>query len=320
MTKDQLNQHLNNFFVNEEELLAEIYFILKEDDSINIRLADIEQHAQVVLTRQFIEKVKQDILENEELGIINISNADDRANVIYEYDLDEIPNELECIDHIIDNEDLPMFSFENDRLNTLRGIVILIEKDGENLVLYKQHYPVSVFKKDSVFGLRRLGNNHRFTQLNDDIIKINSTFEFFKFNSTLFIKDLKTLEKFFGFHDVIRRKAEECLEGIEQVDILVNPEELRALINDISFARKLTKVANSSPVLGNIPTNSIISFVESYPALRGQFQYNEDRSKINLSTKKSKQLFIKLLNDDFLHSELTRRYYDSLAKDNVEAS
>ena len=37
-----------------------------------------------------------------------------------------------------------------------------------------------------------------------------------------------------------------------------------------------------------------------------------------LDTKTSKQLFIKLLNDDFLTSELTRLYYDSLAKDFIE--
>ena len=38
---------------------------------------------------------------------------------------------------------------------------------------------------------------------------------------------------------------------------------------------------------------------------------------ISLHTKKSKDLFVKLLNDDFLTSELTRLFYDSLAKDGI---
>ena len=44
---------------------------------------------------------------------------------------------------------------------------------------------------------------------------------------------------------------------------------------------------------------------------------NEDGKKIRLDTKVSKTAFIKLLNDDFLRSELTELYYASVAKDNV---
>jgi hypothetical protein len=39
---------------------------------------------------------------------------------------------------------------------------------------------------------------------------------------------------------------------------------------------------------------------------------------INLHTRTAKDLFVKLLNDDFLTSELTKLFYDSLAKDGIE--
>ncbi|GAB7087807.1 hypothetical protein JCM15579A_19110 [Marinifilum fragile] len=45
---------------------------------------------------------------------------------------------------------------------------------------------------------------------------------------------------------------------------------------------------------------------------------NADGSKFNLDTKVSKDLFIKLLNNNFLTSQLTKLYYESLAKDGVE--
>ncbi|GFZ93984.1 hypothetical protein GCM10008018_45560 [Paenibacillus marchantiophytorum] len=317
MTKDELNQSLNTFFQDEHELLAEIYFILKVGTETVLRFADIERDSQIDLTSQFIGKVKSELIEDQNLNVISISDADDRTNVIYEYDLEEIPNELTVIDQIIENEDIETFTFDNDRLEDIRGIVILISHNGENLVLYKKHYPISLFKKDGGFNIKRWGNQQRFTQLDEDIVKINISFDFIKLNNTLFIKDLKTLEKFFGFHDVIKRKAESCLEKIIEAEILENPEDLKTLMEDITFARKMTKVYSSSPVLGKIPTLTIISFVENYPSLVGKFQFNADKSRISLSTNISKQLFIKLLNDDFLQSELTNLYYASLAKDTL---
>ncbi|HEY3307427.1 MAG TPA: Kiwa anti-phage protein KwaB-like domain-containing protein, partial [Desulfuromonadaceae bacterium] len=63
--------------------------------------------------------------------------------------------------------------------------------------------------------------------------------------------------------------------------------------------------------------SEIISFVGTHPALRGKFKLSEDESQLKLDTKVSQNLFLKLLNDDFLQSQLTRRYYESLAKDDL---
>jgi Domain of unknown function (DUF4868) len=321
MNKTELDTDLNTFFNNQDELLAEIYFILKDGQETKLRLADLDGEAQKGLTKQFIDKVNEEIVNNDDLNILKISEADDRTNVIYEYDLEEMPEELKVIDQIIENEDLPTFSFTTDKLEHIKGIVILIEKDGNNLVIYKKHYPINLYKKDrGGISIRRLGNNQRFTALKEDVVKIHTNFEFFKFKNTLFINNLKTLEKFFGFHEVIKNKAASCINEIESSQILENPSELRDMLEDISFARKLTKAGSNSPVLGVIPNSSIISFVETFPTLKGRIEINVDKTKLKMTSKKSKQLFVKLLNDDFLQSELTRLYYDSLAKDAVEIS
>lgn len=320
MNKTELDAGLNILFNDRENLLAEIYFILKDGQETKLRLADLDGAAQQDLTKQFIDKVNEEVVYNEDLNILKISEADDRTNVIYEYDLEEIPEELQVIDQIIENEELPIFSFSADRLEQIKGIAILLEKDGQNLVIYKKHYPINLYKKDSGISIKRLGNHQRFTILKDDVVKIHTNFEFFKFNNTLFINNLNTLEKFFGFHEVIKRKATSCIDEIENLHILENPTELRGMLDDISYARKLTKAGSNSPVLGVIPNPSIISFVETFPLLKGKIELNADKTKLKLTSKKSKQLFVKLLNDDFLQSELTRLYYDSLAKDTVEVA
>lgn len=318
MIKNELKEKLSILLENEKTLLAEVYFILKNDGTKNLRLVDIEGISQKELTMQFVNNIRENIINDEELDVISISKADDRTNVLYEYDLDETPQEFIVMDKIVKDDDIPEFSFKSDKLDDIRGILILIANKGQTLVLYKQHYPIYLYKKDSGFNLRRLGDSKRFTKLNNDIIKITPSFDFFKLNDTLFIKRLETLEKFFGFHKVIQNKAKSCLKIIEASGILENPAELNAMIDDISFARKLTKVAASSPVLGKVASKDIVTFSNTHPALKGKFKYNSKTNKILLDTKNSKKLLVKLLNDDYLLSELTKLYYDSLAKDNIK--
>lgn len=85
-----------------------------------------------------------------------------------------------------------------------------------------------------------------------------------------------------------------------------------------SFARKLSKVKKASPIFKlGISKEAIVEFTKNTPELAGKFKYSEDGTQIRLGTKKSKIAFLKLMNDAFLHSELTKQWYDASAKDNI---
>ena len=107
-------------------------------------------------------------------------------------------------------------------------------------------------------------------------------------------------------------------DAIEQLDLLDNIEVLRETLEEPSFARKLSKVKRASPIFRlGITKEAIVEFTKKTPELAGKFKYNEDGTRIQLGTKQSKIAFIKLLNDAFLKSELTKQYYDASAKDNI---
>ncbi|MDL0431300.1 DUF4868 domain-containing protein [Marinobacter sp. TBZ242] len=122
------------------------------------------------------------------------------------------------------------------------------------------------------------------------------------------------------FHEAVKNVATQGLENIIETGLVENHEVFKDRIDEISFARKLVKAASKSPVLGQIPNEQVISFTNNHPALKGKFKYSYDGSQINLGTKKSQDLFLKLINDDFLQSELTKLYYESVAKDSIAES
>ncbi len=108
-----------------------------------------------------------------------------------------------------------------------------------------------------------------------------------------YIVDIKTLERFFGFHEAIKNVAIQGIENIQAANIIIDAGVLTARLDDISFSRKLVRSSRKSPVLGIIPSDQIIAFVNTHPALSGKFYLSEDGLQLNLNTKISQDLFLK---------------------------
>lgn len=299
---------------------AEFYFLLAARGDIVVKRADIDEGAQNELTRSFIDSLSNSILLDDDISLVDISSADDRSKAIYKYDLDNIPSQLEHLSAILARDDFELFDFGSDDLSNLEGILILLGHGDQQLALYKHQYPISLLKRDTSFSLIRIRNQNRLEKVDDDILRINPKFEFMRINDQYYIVDIKTLERFFGFHEAIKNIAIQGIANIEQSDLVESTDVLTNRLDDISFSRKLVKAARNSPVLGVIPNQEVIAFIDNHPALRGKFTLNEGGTKLKLDTKISQNLFLKLLNDDFLQSELTKRYYASLAKDSLESN
>lgn len=285
---------------------------------MSVKTVDIDDVDNTELGQMFINAISDNILLNDDLSLVLLSSADDRKDAVYQYDLDDIPIQLTHLKTIIENENLTSFDISSDDLSHLEGILILLGDDEKQLAIYKHQYPITLLQRGSGYNLMKPKSGNRFKKLDTDILKINAKFEFIKIDGQYYILDIKTLEKFFGFHDAIKKIAEKGIENIEETNLVMNCAVFKERMEDIAFSRKLVKSASKSPVLGVIPNSQIISFTNTHPALKGAFKYSEDGNQLNLKTKKSQNLFLKLLNDDFLQSELTKRFYDSIAKDSME--
>jgi hypothetical protein len=175
---------------------------------------------------------------------------------------------------------------------------------------------INIFGRASFF-LRKSAS--RLERLNDEFLRISAGFQMLRLNGTLLVLNLEALVNSFGFYDVIKREAAAGISAIETARLLVNPDVLHELLDDIKYARKLTKVAKASPVLqAGVSSQNIVRFCQMFPTLARRIRFNEAQDKIVLDTKVSKDLFIKLLMDDFLTSELTKFHYTSVAKDSVD--
>lgn len=317
MNIDELKTELSS--VLNQKRSVQLYFLLKVQDELVLRLADIEDKNTAPDIQQMFEgMIKDSILSKEDLVIRELSKADDDANVLYRYDYDTYPEELGLLNsfNIKEAVNTKLFNFKVDDLSHLFGFIIYIGSMDHGFMLFKKHYNVSLIKRGNFCAV--LKSDTRFERLNEDIIRLNNDAQVLRVNNTLLVLNLKFLEKNNGFLELVKKDAQAAVTNIENLDILDDIDVLKETLEDPSFARKLAKVHKTSPVFKlNVSKEAIIKFTKSSPELAGKFKYSDDGTRIKLGTKQSKVNFIKLMSDNFLRSELTKQWYESSSKDSI---
>lgn len=320
MTPDELKKSITATLTKNGS--SQLYLVMKSDDKLIVKLADIDnKNTDKEIYRMFRFFLHSSIIANEDLNIRKLSVADESPNVLYEYDYENYPEELKLfkefnVTNSIDNFD--HFNFKTDDISSLFGYIIRIGSRDDSIILFKKHYPVLLINRDS-FLLGLIKSTERFTKLDgQDILRLNDDAQLLRVKDKIFVLDLKVLERNMGFSDLIQREANKAIEAIKELGVIDDIEVLRDELDELSFARKLSKVKRSSPIFTlGITKEAIIKFTKETPELIGKFKYTENGDQIKLATKKSKNAFIKLMNDSFLRSELTKKWYEATAKDDL---
>lgn len=304
--------------VQMEALGINVYFLLNTEPGQTIKRANIIENVKANLVTEYRYSLNQ-VVANEDLTMIDLSAADDRQTAIYLYDLEEQPAVFTYFESIQnDNEEnpIPLFEFDIDNLADLEGYFISIGDFENNVILYRKQMPINLFRQGKIYLVK--GHDTQFDKIDKEFLRIDTKIDVISADDSIIINNISILERHYEFRAIIEHEAEASLESINGLDILENIEVLQERVSDTTFARKLSKISTTSPVF-NLPTEHIIQFVRNHHILGNEFRYSEDETKILLDTKKSQNFFLRLMNDDFLHSQLTNFDYMTPAKDRLQS-
>ena len=302
---------------------VEIFFVLKKGNERVVKAVNIADEKDTSDTTSeemlngFCDVVISTLNSYEDsIEILKLSSADERKNGLYYYDLDELPEEMQLMKAVINPEmEFEWFDFREDSLDEINAFITVIGNAENKMVLYKQHYAISLLKRDR-YMLTPVPHKNRLKKVDQDILRVDFNFQFCLLENTFYVSDIDKMEKICSFHTLVVNEARKSIELISNSGILDNIEVLEDELDNVTFARKLTRVYKDSKVLGVIPNKTIIAFTQKHSYFKKN-PLKADGDKFILDTKKSKETFIKLMNDDFLKSELTNYEYESLAKNNM---
>lgn len=316
-----------NGLVNDKINLL-MYFVMKSDDgdSLEIKAANIEdgdssdENTTEELLNAYRTLITNDFSNLTGDSLVKLSSADDRLNAVYQYDLDEKPEIFSIMEDALKmsvpgSREPVYFNFKEDDMKLIQGIIIVLGNSVKQVVFYKQSYPISLLRRDKITLVQ---HKSRFKRLDKDVLRVDINYHFMYFEKKFYIFDLKQMEKLTGYDGIIKKEAIKSIIEIQNMELLEDVQPLKDDLDDVTFARKLTKVHKDSKVIGKIDNDIIINFISKHSYFKKHpIKVNEKKSKLIIDTKISKKALISLLNDDLLQSELTEQQYHSRAKDDV---
>lgn len=321
MSIDALKLTAQNL-ANDPQTVGIMFFTLRVNDAFVCRKVELSHDAQLALTAE----LKLEILEFFETDYVlrDLTAIDLRQDAIFRYNLPVLPPQLEVLKETLDAPaTIHNFNHANDSITDLKAIVVVLGNGNESLSIYKHHYPTNTYRRNG-FSLLRAGiAQDRFEKLDQDIIRMGHTIDFVYDGVNVFVTNFKVLEKFFGFKEAVKADATVKLATLTARNIVkdaVALEERITVHGDLTFARKVIRAISHSRVLDTVANDQIIQFIKQHQNLSKKIKIDAADTQIILDTKVSQNFFMKLLNDDYLKSELTKFEYDADSKDLVEAA
>lgn len=311
-------------FLNSTNVGLKLYGVIydKSHEKFIVKKINLLEETKVKL--EF--KVLQNLAMKKDYEVKKLEEYDNQKNILCEITEDQWS---EKIKELLSNIKEDVSEIYGGCFSDIYGIFYKITNiDGDTLWIYKQNYSVNVIS-ENVFSLI-LERDSLFKFLDKRIFKLNAESDFFIIKEkqkdkaeviNIYVDNLNVIERNFGMQEIIKKKAIENILEIEKLGLIDSVEVLEEKVKseDMTFTRKLMKINKESPVF-KIEKRKILEFVKKNKVTKDilKIMTKDGVENILLSTEREKGMFLKLLNDDILHSELTDMLYISNSKENGE--
>ena len=310
ITKEEITSYLS--FLNDESQKIIVVYGIKEDYSI-FKLNIQRDHLDVLL-EMIIESVIEKMVTKNYL-IKSYRTADERK-AYYEYDFLEETEEIRLLRESPGNDEIPNFNFNDNSIADINSLIIVITNGDKTISLYKDISGVEKIYSQRSYIIKK--SVEQFVREDEDMLRISSSFHMIRINGVTILTELDYLERRNGFKNIIINEAARDVQRICDKQIIDNFDVFKKVIeSDMALSKKFIKALSESPVM-NIENNKIIQFAKNHRRLNRNLDFSDDGSMIRLRDKNQVKWFLKLINDDFLLSQLSDKEYESGNKDIIK--
>ena len=311
MTLEELHEKLS--FLYNENVETHISFYATTPTT-SLCLFNIENQFLDELKELFIEEIKL-VTDNQSpnFTLENYSSSTKQLDAIFQYDLqDDLRPEMQLMKDVqaIIEPNLFVINPENS-IDQVNGLYIVIRSANHVISLYKH-----IFGVDKIYAQKNwflVHSNEQFVKQQESMLRISPTFQMLCVDDDIIMTDIQKLERIMDLKAVLTNAAAQHIATIVNAKQLVTRSDLlEEVSNEPTMAKKLIHAVTVGKVfLKNISNAVIIAFAQKKGAkLNMSYQGNQ----FDLTNKAEARRFIKLIDDDYLTSELTNEDYDANQK------
>lgn len=310
MTKDEMQEYLRSIISGEAKNGIEIFVCLKIDSVYSLK--------KLIATNQLLDSVDNKLINtlkekhlSEEIEYDSSDNIADNKKSLYEVIQD---NEYHPFLFLENYKNISEKYSDNDR-KALTGLFFRINLNDCFFWIYQHVYSVSKIDRSNHIFAIRYGNVY--TEINKEILHIGSRIDFLIIENSIITDKVDLLQKHFSFESYIRTGAKKTIDAINNLGIVSGMEKFISFEDKtkLTNAKKLLKARNSKVL--KMEKKTLFKRLKKHSRYSKIFVFKDNQIIIN--SQKDVEMFIKMLNDDILKSELTGQDYDSPIKSALES-
>ncbi|CAI3654989.1 DUF4868 domain-containing protein [Clostridium neonatale] len=311
MSKQEFSNVINSIINQNISYGLKVFTCVKEENSDDIKVKNFNMldPLQDNIKNLIVDVIQQQYLA-EDIEFDKITNIADNRKIIYELEQDDKYRPFAFLNNINLNEEY----FSNDDTDKLIGFIFKFNLNSNNIFVYQQAYSGTRIKNKNVLHVVKRATD-KFDIFDKELLRIDKRAEIIILNDVLYVKNINVLQEKFKFQKYVRGEAKKVINKINELDIVTNIDKIKDCESEerLTSSKKIMKLKNS-PVL-TIDKEDLINrltTIEKYKNI-----INIVNGKIKTDTKKDVGKVLKILNDDYLKSELTEVDYDSSIKKQV---
>ena len=178
MTREEFIDSLQRIIDLDVDCKALVYFSLKKDGATTLKKANIQEAVLANIADGYKESLRGEIEKfnaDAERTVLNISDRDDRANVVYRYDIPDVePSFFDKMREVAEDHPVNyftgerMFNFDVDSLSDIDYFIIELGSEDNKVVIYRNNFNINLMKQaPGRFYFNKSGT--RLTSVTDDI-------------------------------------------------------------------------------------------------------------------------------------------------------
>lgn len=290
------------------------------DKTTNLYMITRKKENEAFIYKVFTAETHNEIAEQlNDIAISHLTKIQNQEKEFREYEIDDSSNEyvqfiavnnVSAASNILDpifSNNADEFTSDSETFINLWAYAVKIEMNDKKLVLFRKYSKGKVLKKG--FRDAVLFKDGKFSKIEHDVFQIDENVDCFIWNEEIFISQHHYFEKIFSYEDQYEAKFGEALEAFKQFTYIDHESLEQYVQTDSAQKRKLAAIMKNG-IYEKYGFSEVASTIEKYEL---GIEVNQQEQKVNIAPKDSRK-FLKILNDDYLRSEVSKVRYESIAK------
>ena len=311
MEENNIKKEINNILTHKKGI--EIYVYIKvnanDEEKLEIRKLNAQDDFRDALQKRLESKLNEKYC-NEDVKYVPIENYDEIKDTYCVID----KSEYDGLNMICEFDEIEKF-YKYDE-GDIQGFIFRYGTETNYIILYQQFYPVNLLKRGkTIMGcIEIIAGQPQFKLIENNIIKITDNIDIIILSQYIISNNFKILENKFGFQKYIENISNNVENEIKNIGMIEETDTINNYLNDYKIKKKLAKIKGSKVL--KMDKEIILKRISEDDYYKQSIKI--ENGKIKIESKKDFGIFLKLLNDDILKSNITSTTYDTSSKKEME--